>query len=1168
MPVTSLYALPELDGSVSAEDLDGDLLHNLAESVVGTDPMNPDTDGDGIEDGVEVDFGLNPLDGLLLNLGVVFQVNTVDAQDVDVDDQHIVLSHGTYGITLFNAFNGMDPRIMAQVNTPGQALDAALAGDLIAVADGSSGVTLIDISDPAAAAIIQSIPLGGSAQAIDAMLDLAYVGLDVNMLAVVDVRSGSVIGRLNMPYPVVDVVAGTEAVYVAHVDRISVVDKLGASLLFTTPALGTPSITHLALGKGTLFAMHGSGYATLDLTDPIMPTLVSNAHSGQFWRDMALNGSGLGVAGVNSLGGGGIEVYDVSNPAQTITPAQESFVFAARVRAVEITNGLAYCASDSGLLVVNYLAYDAMGVAPVIALDGPLAKGAWMLEEGSASYISADVMDDVQVRHVKFYRDGELVHTDASYPFTYSFQAPLLSQQASMEIQAKAIDTGGNSGWSATQLIDLTADVTAPQVMSNLPVIGQRTVNLISAFMSESLSAATVNPASFLVVEAGPDGLFDTGDDVVVNPFKVQFDSGVNRVDFVTSGPLSDGSYRATLTTAITDQVGNPLPADHRWVFRVADAVFWIAGSGDFQAGLNWSDGMVPGPSDHVIIDAPGTPTITLATAPARTVGSMEVHDALVLQGGDLTTSVLDIYGSVDIQNGRISQAELNNTFGGSLIVGTTGVGSYSAVLNNVTLNGALNNSGRQTSITGSFFLNGDMWLSGTGMVMNGPLIDGTGTIHLSSTYITTNIGTYTIGAGISVVGQQANMQGTPVNYGTITMNGGTQCTIYNLQNHNQLTVQNTACTLSGGQNHANVQAQDAALTLAGTFENLGDMDFVNTHVRMGMSGPYQPSQLGNYTRSGTTRIEILGHMDVNPGLLLDANTGSWELSGSVDAVVSNGFIETQDGAQLILLQMPDNDPATLRNIELRTDITLGFKTMLKFDSGLTLNNATITVAGNVAYLQGARFACGAAGLQTVDGVGLIQVTTSGGNDVFYGSSSNQIRIGPGITVVVNGGNVGSYTHLINQGLIEKNGGSGELVLRGEYGFTNEGTIRQTLGPMRAKEPISNSGLIDILAGQNLVLDKNLTCNSSSTLQTSIASLSSYGRFTGHVTNSAVTLDGTLAIQLEGGYVPNLGDTFTLMTASSITGSFASITHASLGNGTQFQVTVNAASVVLEVVPE
>ena len=41
-------------------DLDNDLLSNLREMILNTDPSNADTDGDGVMDGEEVENGGNP----------------------------------------------------------------------------------------------------------------------------------------------------------------------------------------------------------------------------------------------------------------------------------------------------------------------------------------------------------------------------------------------------------------------------------------------------------------------------------------------------------------------------------------------------------------------------------------------------------------------------------------------------------------------------------------------------------------------------------------------------------------------------------------------------------------------------------------------------------------------------------------------------------------------------------------------------------------------------------------------------------------------------------------------------------------------------------------------------------------------------------------------------
>jgi hypothetical protein len=46
-------------------DMDGDALLDVEEAAIGTDALNPDTDGDGFDDGEEVlELGTDPLDPL------------------------------------------------------------------------------------------------------------------------------------------------------------------------------------------------------------------------------------------------------------------------------------------------------------------------------------------------------------------------------------------------------------------------------------------------------------------------------------------------------------------------------------------------------------------------------------------------------------------------------------------------------------------------------------------------------------------------------------------------------------------------------------------------------------------------------------------------------------------------------------------------------------------------------------------------------------------------------------------------------------------------------------------------------------------------------------------------------------------------------------------------
>jgi hypothetical protein len=72
-----------------------------------------------------------------------------------------------------------------------------------------------------------------------------------------------------------------------------------------------------------------------------------------------------------------------------------------------------------------------------------------------------------------------------------------------------------------------------------------------------------------------------------------------------------------------------------------------------------------------------------------------------------------------------------------------------------------------------------------------------------------------------------------------------------------------------------------------------------------------------------------------------------------------------------------------------------------------------------------------------------------------------------------------------------------------------------------------------------------------------------HGRLTA---TEAAQLAGALTINLVDAYEPNIGDTFTVVTGASVSGTFGALNGIDIGNGKQFNVVYNAANVTLEVV--
>ncbi len=97
------------------------------------------------------------------------------------------------------------------------------------------------------------------------------------------------------------------------------------------------------------------------------------------------------------------------------------------------------------------------------------ANAAGEFEEGQGMRASAAVTDDVQVRNVKFFIDGELVRTDGNFPFVMRFVTPLIADAGTFTLKAIATDTGGNTAETPETTVTLAPDSRPPRVSRALP---------------------------------------------------------------------------------------------------------------------------------------------------------------------------------------------------------------------------------------------------------------------------------------------------------------------------------------------------------------------------------------------------------------------------------------------------------------------------------------------------------------------------------------------------------------------------------------------------------------------------------------------------------------------------------------------------------------------------
>jgi hypothetical protein len=190
-------------------------------------------------------------------------------------------------------------------DTPGSAYHTAVAGDHVYVADYTSGIQVLDVSDPAAPVLAGTLAMGGQAVAVAVEGDHLYV-----------------------------------ANYYGSLDVVDISDPTNPILVGQTPLMGNPHAV-VVNGDVAYLACYYGGVQSVDVSDPTMPlNLDSFATTGPA-RDVCVAGDVLFVAD----GGGGLLILDVSDPA-AIAP-EGSVATTDDARAVVVTGDRAFVAVAS-----------------------------------------------------------------------------------------------------------------------------------------------------------------------------------------------------------------------------------------------------------------------------------------------------------------------------------------------------------------------------------------------------------------------------------------------------------------------------------------------------------------------------------------------------------------------------------------------------------------------------------------------------------------------------------------------------------------------------------------------------------------------------------------------------------------------------------------------------
>ncbi len=577
---TALTLKPFVLAPPPATDADQDGIPDAAEFIVGTDPNDADSDDDGINDAEETRAGTALSD----SLGVIASVRTPgNAVDVAADGDLLALALKEAGVAVFNIFGGLAPAMIAQVSLPGEATAVAVDGTTVVVGCHEAGLAVVDVTDPTAAAVRAQLNLRAPVRSVAARAGLAYAGLDSGEIVLVDLTTGTESARINLGRPIHDLVLAGHFLYALTPSELAVLALAngGLELRNTVPAPGSVGAggrrLRLFAGGGLAYAVDTQGFAVFDLSTPDLPAPMARQDTAQFgWKQLVPTGTGVALAavGANSTDDGNhdVSLYDLQ-PGSTNATLNATFTTPGLAEAVTLAGGLGYVADGrAGLQVVRFLPRDTARRAPTVALVSPFAAG--QAEESKPATFTARVADDVQVGRVEFFVDGRLVDTDSSFPFELRITTPdRTPQKSSFTLRARAVDTGGNSASSEELRLELTLDATPPAVVRLSPASGNVTasgpVSRIALGFSEAIQPGSLPRERLRVVHAGADGRFGTADDQPINGGSLTYQPETFTALLIFESLLLKGNVRVTLNPGVADLTGNARPEAFTWSFTV-----------------------------------------------------------------------------------------------------------------------------------------------------------------------------------------------------------------------------------------------------------------------------------------------------------------------------------------------------------------------------------------------------------------------------------------------------------------------------------------------------------------------------------------------------------------------------------------------------------------------
>ena len=655
-------------------------------------------------------------------------------------------------------------------------------------------------------------------------------------------------------------------------------------------------------------------------------------------------------------------------------------------------------------------------------------------------------------------------------------------------------------------------------------------------------------------------------------------------IQVVDSSALLDGTNGNTITNSGTMQLvdGAPHPGGNFQGTLTNKGTIQILSKGS-GIGLN-----IPG-GQTFTLTGPGSLTMGDGTSNAYNnqdyISGATFVNQQTIQGtgailnltsftnsGTINANVPTGMNNLQLQLGRSGASTNTGTIeasnGGVLLIGSTTIDNAGGTIesiganSNVSLVGSLGTSG--LTISGGTYTS-----SGGGVIYGGggTTIDGT-------TNAVTNSGTFILNDG----GNSITVQGTLNNTGTIDILSTGDWVYFQMPGTGNLTITGSGKVVMGdGTNNS----YNNMLMFGSDFGSSGILTNQSTIEGTGFLGEY----LQGFTNKGIINANVpigtngLGLFATRISVFLNAGTieatNGGEFGFDPNYGLSGNFTNTGTltVAARSVMNLTDGNITNLANGTLSGG-TYNVTGTLQISGNITTNDAKIALTGKASQILNPN---------TNALVGFVTNAPKGSFDLKGGQSftsagtfTNQgaIVVGKGSTFTVGSG--GSYLQTEGKTTVD-----GKLALSTSEEKADEpdsdpaaanvriakGTLLGNGGTIAAH--VSSSGTVipaaSLTTTGKLGITGAYTQTAAGALDANVAGASS-GQFNVLNVTGAATLGGTLNIKLLNNFVPAIGDTFEILSARKVTGTFATVNGTKINDSEHFTVTYNADNVTLTVV--